>query len=291
MRLRKPSNAVAVLFGACVLLIVVTALISGEPSNRITFEAVHPITHKPLERAERLGSATLAINNIRYDPFTIEGDFTFQSLERALEETIGPPPDVMSPTLPMSAPVQVERDFLLTMPSRIEVNGVTVVPRFEQPGTYQVAHISANGFGNMYFFPFESHSVLLGINGDRRDYLPIDLTVETRGIPFDVTRVEPTFFLGTWFIELHPATFYRVLVVMVIISLLVLLALMWRVPDRTDLLTLGIGVFAALFALRGFLIPIQISTPLLLDQIILGYFVLIVFSMVFRFMRMIEQGH
>ncbi|MCB8977778.1 MAG: hypothetical protein H6657_10180 [Ardenticatenaceae bacterium] len=134
--------------------------------------------------------------------------------------------------------------------------------------------------GNDYYFPFnrydvEFFSISLPNGGSFSDNLKF--TVYSDSSAF-VLQKGSDYGTGLYNFSVSYAPYYKILVIAVIVSLIGFLWGMWKARVRGQVIDLAIGTFAALIALRTFLIPSGIDSPIFLDQIIIFYVVILSLS-------------
>lgn len=160
----------------------------------------------------------------------------------------------------------------------------------------------ADLFGNSYLFPFGDYNgeIIIVIKGYWPTYLQPDMDTsiysridsvnlikrETLHTTSTDDKSKEQINVFTYRFTLSYAPYLKVLFVAVFLILFVFLLAIWKTKKMDQVMGLSIGIFATLYAIKGWVIPDEIlsqGSPLLFDRISLIYIVVFLASLLYKY--------
>lgn len=147
--------------------------------------------------------------------------------------------------------------------------------------------------GSDYLFPFNTYKASIEICGQRDtsamgscysvpnliDNTEFYVRIDGDNRSFRIYPGE-----GSLDFYIQYGSYYKLLVFTIVFALFAFLIVTWQTEAREQLTEISVGIFAAMITLRGFIIPQDLTTtPLLLDQILLVYLGLFLFTLLYKY--------
>jgi hypothetical protein len=143
---------------------------------------------------------------------------------------------------------------------------------------YVYSDVDVEISGNDYYFPFNEYEVefltFYPATGHFEDFVDFQVTSNLNSIVL-VKNYEISSSVSAYSFFIRYSSYFKLLVMTIGIAFIGFFVAITMAKSRNQIVELSIGTFAALIAIRGFLIPSNISSPILIDQIFLLYIILL----------------
>jgi hypothetical protein len=138
--------------------------------------------------------------------------------------------------------------------------------------------------GDTYLYPFSSYKVNLYASGLTVAGNQLEVFSEQSRLRIIIHEDLSMFDLDGSFYQFKIVfgTYQKLLVIIVFIALAILMISLWATSDRSTVIELAVGILVALLSIRSFLIPAQVPQPLLIDQVILAYIIILMMTILIK---------
>lgn len=174
-----------------------------------------------------------------------------------------------------------ENNQILKDSNNVKFNFLTLLPVRHRDGnnnSFVSSEVDIEISGSDYFFPFNQYEVthvfLEPENSDIHFKWGNKFLVESKLSSIVlVDKDEPPLSSGPYSFYIEYSSYFKLLVVTIGIAFLGLFGSVLMAKSRNQIIELAVGIFAALLAIRSYLIPDNISSPILVDQLFLLYII------------------
>ncbi len=210
----------------------------------------------PKTNSGKASSATLTIDKFSPDQGKISGILSFETNSE-------------------------ENNQILKDSNNVKFNFLTLIPVKHRDGnnnSFVYSEVDIEISGSDYFFPFNQYKVthvfLEPENSDVHFKWGNNFLVESKLSSIVlVDKDEPPLSSGPYSFYIKYSSYFKLLVVTIGIAFLGLFGSVLMAKSRNQIIELAVGIFAALLAIRSYLIPDNISSPILVDQLFLLYII------------------
>ncbi len=157
-------------------------------------------------------------------------------------------------------------------------------------------------YGNKYFFPFGAYEgeIRISIKGNWHPFLnpEIETSLDSQINSVNLIMGESTHSnyidnqtneqinIFSYKFSLSYPLYFKMLFITIFLILIMFLFVVWKTKDIGQVMVLSIGIFATLYAIKGWVIPNEIASlnsPLLFDRISFIYIVVFLASLVYKY--------
>jgi len=254
---RKGSGLVFVVLLSILFVFVAVALVT--PGQRRVII--------PPESSRKDGYLLVAIQTVESDPPRLSAELSFEFLSEQRGKDL-----VKTPVLKIE---DEEFAFHLGYLGRVIADAPLELSAFR---------------GDPYYFPWTKFEFAI----DKSHLAQIG---PVKSLPIVVVSQNGLFAIGDpldgeefAFFSVYYAPYYKVLLIIVFVAFLAFVWVLWLSDSRESLIELTVGVFAALFAMRSFMIPDELRSPTLVDQIAAVFILSLSFVFVIKYANLNRSG-
>jgi len=199
----------------------------------------------------------------------------YGSLGKLTINRFSPDQNIISGTFLLTTNHLTDRDTLSKADSL--VFGGEVLP-INKKNLYVYSDVDVEISGSDYYFPFNEYKVdyltFYPENGFFVDEFDFQVTSNLTSIVL-VKNYNVSYNISPYSFFIRYSLYFKLLVITIGIAFLGFFVAIVMAKTRNQIVELSIGTFAALIAIRGYLVPGNISSPILLDQIFLLFIILL----------------